>query len=268
MGEHSFIEPGWGICGINFEQMPENIRTKFTESLDYLLTFLHANQPDSGTFFSDNLLTFSKTLSFLQDEQFAKVANRLSLVDEQARQLIWRTHTLCWAAKNCLQLPGDFVELGCYQGTTAQFIYDYLEFNQYNKRYYLYDAFEAPPSPELQAHSTELYSKVMERFKSYHNMTITKGYVPQTFEIAVPESVAFMHIDMNNVDAEISALEILFPIVTPGGIIILDDYGWLPFKEQYIAEKNYMASLGYEILEMPTGQGMIIKDTEIKELKA
>ena len=67
------------------------------------------------------------------------------------------------------------------------------------------------------------------------------------------------HIDLNDVTAELAALEFFFDRLVPGGTIILDDYGWLYYREQKLAEDAWLAERGYSILELPTGQGLLIK---------
>ena len=44
-----------------------------------------------------------------------------------------------------------------------------------------------------------------------------------------------------------------------GGVLILDDFGWIAYRAQQVAEVAWMAERGYHILELPTGQGMVIK---------
>ena len=44
-----------------------------------------------------------------------------------------------------------------------------------------------------------------------------------------------------------------------GGVIVFDDYGWKMFHKQKEAEDDFMRRRGYEILEMPTGQGLVVK---------
>jgi hypothetical protein len=51
----------------------------------------------------------------------------------------------------------------------------------------------------------------------------------------------------------------LFDRVVPGGVIVFDDYGWKLFEKQKEAEDIFMKARGYEILELPTGQGLVIK---------
>lgn len=47
--------------------------------------------------------------------------------------------------------------------------------------------------------------------------------------------------------------------MTPGGTIVLDDYGWLGYGDQKTVEDEFFAARGYQVLELPTGQGLLIK---------
>jgi hypothetical protein len=69
-----------------------------------------------------------------------------------------------------------------------------------------------------------------------------------------------MHIDMNNAQAEVATLNALYERVVPGGMVIFDDYGWLVYGQQKEAEDAWLAERHFErILELPTGQGLLIK---------
>jgi predicted O-methyltransferase YrrM len=69
-----------------------------------------------------------------------------------------------------------------------------------------------------------------------------------------------MHIDMNNYEGEIAALDVLFDRVVSGGIIILDDYEWSGiYREQKQKEDQWLDKRQYRIFPLPTGQGLIIK---------
>ena len=48
-------------------------------------------------------------------------------------------------------------------------------------------------------------------------------------------------------------------LYAPGGIIIFDDYGWMPFHKQKEAIDEFMLDQGLNVLELPTGQGLLIK---------
>jgi hypothetical protein len=64
---------------------------------------------------------------------------------------------------------------------------------------------------------------------------------------------------MNNAAAEIGALEALFERVSPGGMIVLDDYGYQGYRAQRDAERAWFAARGYDVLELPTSQGVVIR---------
>ena len=106
---------------------------------------------------------------------------------------------------------------------------------------------------------TEQSDQVRARFRRWDNVTVTQGKVPQVLADVVPDRIAFLHIDMNNAEAERGALEVLFDRVSPGGMIVLDDYGWLLYRAQKDSADDFMRSRGLHVLELPTGQGLVVK---------
>ena len=144
---------------------------------------------------------------------------------------------------------------------------DYVGFASLPKILYLYDTFcGIPPGYDADGHSSEIYrqepdayEQVRNRFKPYANVRIVKGVVPNTFAEAAPGKIAFLHIDMNSTKSEIAALDHLFDRVSIGGMIILDDFGWLRYERQAHAEVEFMDRRGHAILELPTGQGLVVK---------
>ena len=50
-----------------------------------------------------------------------------------------------------------------------------------------------------------------------------------------------------------------FDRVLPGGVIVFDDYGWKMFRNQKGAEDDFTRRHDHEILELPTGQGLVIR---------
>ncbi|MDP2215485.1 TylF/MycF/NovP-related O-methyltransferase [Phenylobacterium sp.] len=214
-----------------------------------------------GLFVGDNLITMAKRLGFLDDQVLMGAFQRHCSTAAE-RGALWRLVTLVWAARTALRIEGDFVECGCYKGTSARVISEVVDFVNLDRRYYLYDLFrhdDSMPHHSMVEHSDTLVDQVRERFADMPNVTITQGRVPDSLAVAAPEKIAFMHLDLNNADAEIGALEVLFDRISPGGILILDDFGWLAYQDQLLAEVRWMAERGYHILELPTGQGMVIK---------
>ncbi len=214
-----------------------------------------------GFFAGDNLITFNKSLGFLNDQALMQAFQRHATLPPE-RGALWRLATLAWAARTALRVEGDFVECGCYKGVSARIISEVVGFADLPRHYYLYDLFqhdETMPHHSMLEHSETLVDQVRERFADMSNVTITQGRVPDSLAQAKPDKIAFMHLDLNNAEAEVGALEVLFDRISPGGVLILDDFGWTGYHAQQVAEVAWMAERGYHILELPTGQGMVIK---------
>lgn len=223
-----------------------------------------------GQFYcNDMLICLWRNLSFRHDQKFISSFYD-AVTNEQEKSLIWRLHTLAWAAKNALNAEGDFVECGVFKGFCSSVLLKYLDFQDIPRQAYLYDTFSGLPAKTSTEQerltwdytmydSEAVYAGVCEKFARYKNVNIIRGIVPDSFEQAAPEKIAFLHIDMNSEQAEILALEYLFDRVTPGGVIVFDDFGWTCNAAQMSAELAFMQQRGHQVLELPTGQGMVIK---------
>jgi O-methyltransferase len=104
-----------------------------------------------------------------------------------------------------------------------------------------------------------LFEATQQRFGDLPNVRVIRGPVPAVLEAQSPDRIAFLHIDMNNARAEIGALDTLFDRVSPGGIVVLDDFGYQGYVDQRDAERAWFAARGYDVIELPTSQGLVVK---------
>lgn len=213
-----------------------------------------------GFFASDGLVAYWRNLGFLTDEKLMSAYER-NAKEVHEKGIIWRTATLVWAARQALRCEGEFVECGCYKGVSARIVAETVDLPATGRRFFLYDLFEHEASMAHHAmpeHGPKLYESTIERFADMPNVVITKGFIPETLSNA-PEKIAFLHIDLNNAPAEIAALEELFGRMPPGGVLVLDDYGQIGYRRQFNAENKWFNERGYHVLELPTGQGLVIR---------
>lgn len=231
------------------------------DALDLLAAEPDVGHPLGPWFVADNLITYRHTRGFLTEQRFVRAVLDSAPLKEE-RSLAWRTHTLCWAADSALAVPGDFVECGTYRGYSAEVLLRFTG-GLGGRRFWLYDLFnptgaegEGRPLPE---HSPVLAEQVRARFQPWPNVIVTQGKVPEILAQAAPEQIAFLHVDMNNREAELGALQMLFPRISAGGLILLDDYGWTVYRAQKDAADAFMAGHGLSVLELPTGQGLVVK---------
>ena len=252
------------------ELVPDD-RTRFLHEL-----FSAMGRGGEGVFFGDCMASVNKSQGFLADPKFVAAFERNARHSTEENGRAWRLHTLAWAAQHALELDGDFVECGVFEGFMSATLCDYLDFADSGRTFYLYDTFEgfsakySSPADFGIHHGfyrvaqeaygrPGLYETVVARFQAYPNVKVIRGVVPDVLLEQMPERIAYCHIDLNSPAAEVGALEVLFDRIVPGGMVVFDDYGWLPFAKQMQAEDAFAARRGYRILELPTGQGLIVK---------
>jgi O-methyltransferase len=223
---------------------------------------------DDNTFVGAGLATWHKPPPFYYDHRFMQLAERHAKLLGQPNWH-WNLNTVVWAVEEARSIEGDFVELGVFKGHTTLFTAEYLNFETWPKTWWLCDTFEGVPEDQLDPGWTKInrdlyentfsHEEVVERFAAFPNIHVHKGRVPEALAEGCPEKIAFLHMDMNNATAEIAALDVLFDRLSPGGIIIFDDFGWSHSHKQNKAEKAWFAERGLRILALPTGQGLFRK---------
>ena len=135
------------------------------------------------------------------------------------------------------KLDGSIAEVGVYRGGSAY----YLDLLSNGKNVYLCDTFEGIPyKGELDKHEigdfdAVSYEDIRERFPS---AIILKGIFPDTAEIAINENqtFCFVHLDADQYKSTVDSLNYFYPKMVEGGVIIFDDWGWLPGVDLAITE--------------------------------
>ncbi len=157
-------------------------------------------------------------------------------------QFEWRVHTALWAAQTAQRVPGDFVECGVNAGFMSSAIMQRLRWNTLARRFYLIDTFAGPVLAQFSreevlkqrlsiaenamqagAYVTDL-DRIRANFAEWPNAIPVQGAVPDILPSLGIETVAFLHIDMNCALPERAALEFFWDRLSPGAMVLLDDY--------------------------------------------
>lgn len=170
--------------------------------------------------------------------------------------------------RNTFNVPGDLIELGVYKGSTAYLIADFIRRNKTKKKLYLFDTFCGTPAGcEFDNKKREgLYKdvdliKVKKFLGEFLDFTIfVEGYIPDTFKEYKNKTYSFAHIHLNLYQSTIESLNYLYERLNNRGMILVEDYG-LKYcagvrksVDDFMKEKKQCF-----FLEIPTGQGLIIK---------
>jgi O-methyltransferase len=224
---------------------------------------------------ADYMRVWFHNTDFLKDERFlrayAEGANSNHGLGNSGEDLHieWRILVCVWAAYHAAQLEGDFVECGTNTGIMSLAICNYLDWNSIGRRFFLFDTFEGIPVEQIakdEAHAftqnssyRQVYEIAKANFAPYKNARLIRGKVPSTLKDVEIERVAYLMLDMNILFPEREALAFFWDKLVPGGIILFDDYGWSGYHLQKESHDAFAASKGAKILNLPTGQGMLLK---------
>ncbi len=233
--------------------------------------------PSPPAYFEDGLCSLHDH-AFVEDERFSRAyARGVRASGGVDHNLRWRTHIFLWAAAQAAALPGDFVECGVNTGFLSSAMLEFLGWNRLDKTLYLLDTFSGPvpaqysqaeveqgrwerarQALEAGAYQTNL-DAVRANFAQWERVRIIPGPVPDTLPRVDADRLAFLHMDMNCTAPEIAAFEHFWPKLSPGGILLPDDYAGRGFDELRRAYDALADRLGVRILALPTGQGLIQK---------
>ncbi|HYJ80386.1 MAG TPA: TylF/MycF/NovP-related O-methyltransferase [Longimicrobiaceae bacterium] len=184
----------------------------------------------------------------------------------------WPVLVGCWAAWHAAHLPGDFVECGTNTGLLSMAVCRYVDFNRLDKDFYLFDTYRGIPPEQIsdaekrlgretlsRAVYRECYAETKRSFAGYPRVKLVRGRVPDTLRTVEIELVCYLSIDMNVALPERAALEHFWERLSPGAPVLLDDYGKARFIAQRRSADEFARARGVKVLDLPTGQGLLLK---------
>ena len=170
-------------------------------------------------------------------------------------------------------IDGDFVECGVWKGGNIILFKLISDLLKLNKNIYAFDTFEGMPEPgekdfdlkNIDAKKTfdkyknkdikwcySTLDEVKSNIKSFNanyieTYNFVKGKVEETLndEKNLPNKISLLRLDTDFFDSTKKELEVLFPKLVSGGVLIIDDYGhWKGAKkavDQYFElDKNFL----------------------------
>ena len=146
------------------------------------------------------------------------------------------TELLLIELRKTLELPGDVVEFGCYEGDTSILLAGELR-NTPDKWLYLYDSFEGLPAKTAEDNSGDGWrfkegelkaspETVQHKFKKYAlpDPVIIKGWFNELSDSDLPSQISFALLDGDFYESIKSSLALVAPRMAAGGIIAIHDY--------------------------------------------
>jgi len=178
-------------------------------------------------------------------------------------------------------VPGDFVECGVWRGGSMQAAALTLaESGDTTRHLHLFDTYEgmSQPSEKDRTNDGTPASHLLEvKVKDSHLWAVAsledvqegmaeidypqelihfhQGMVEETVPRDAPGTIAMLRLDTDWYESTRHELEHLYDRLSPGGILIIDDYGH--WEGARLATQEFMQERGSELLLLPLGTGRI-----------
>ena len=177
-----------------------------------------------------------------------------------------RCYVLYTLLRQAVYIQGDLLECGVYKGGTAAMMAAILRDRCPSKRLYLFDTFAGMPEtdPGRDWHKEGDFSDTtVEAVTSYIGnddlCVLRKGFIPDTFAGLESVQIAFAHIDVDIYKSIMDSLEFIWPRLSFGGFIVLDDYGFPTCPGARASVDEFFQREPCAPLCLPTGQALVFK---------
>lgn len=173
-------------------------------------------------------------------------------------------YVLYMAVLQTAKVPGDAAELGVYKGASARLICE----AKGARHVHLFDTFEGLPGtlPIDQAEGFEPfyqgeYAANLRSVKNYLNgysaVSFHPGLFPGTADSIRDGLFSFVHLDADIYMSTRAGLEIFWPKMSPGGILLIHD--WVQSAGVREAVDGFFVDKLSPVVALPTKQCLIVK---------
>lgn len=208
-----------------------------------------------------------------------------------------RLHAL-WTSVNYVartRIPGDIVECGVWRGGSMMLVaLELLRMASHDRRLWLYDTFSGLPKPDehididvlgnraidgWHAHTLadgKTYWAYADRADVTTNMmstgypekllTFVEGMVEETIPATAPRVISLLRVDTDWYASYRHVLNELYDRVSPGGIVIFDDYGHFGGARKAVDEFLTERSIASPLVRVDYSCRMMIKPGTINQL--
>jgi len=165
-------------------------------------------------------------------------------------------------------IPGDLIETGVWRGGATIFMRAVLKaYGVKDRVVWVADSFEGCPRPDKEKYSHDtgdiLYTsrelaipldKVKANFKCYElldsQVRFLKGWFKDTLPTASIERLSVIRLDGDLYESTMDALVSLYPKLSVGGYLIVDDFGAIPACRQAILDYRKSHDIKDEIIKI------------------
>jgi O-methyltransferase len=195
------------------------------------------------------------------DAAFRELADEIrgrTLVDDSRLFILYNF------ARHIRSLPGEVAEIGVYKGGTAKFLGRLLADS--GKQVHLFDTFGGMPEtdPERDWHKAgDFNDTTLAGVQGFLGDTprvhFHQGFFPATADPIKGDRFALVHVDVDIYRSVLDCCKFFYERMTPGGVMVFDDYGFTTCPGAKLAVDEFFASVPEQPVYLPTGQAVVVR---------
>lgn len=201
------------------------------------------------------------------DEQFNSYLSRFDEIDGMNCDRRWMLRELLRLVSS---VPGDTAECGVFSGSSSYLICQAnANASVSAKKHHMFDSFEGLSNPS--EHDGDHWTKgdlsyglekVKQNLREFEPHTgYYAGWIPERFDDVRDLKFSFVHIDVDLYEPTRDSLAFFYDRMSPGGIILIDDYGMTTCPGATKAGDEVLADKPEGMMRLSGGAGFIIKGT-------
>jgi len=207
-------------------------------------------------------------------KQNFKLPKEMGFYPSQVDEFLWRGWFISYAIRHAIKFSNpkeyNFADFGAGFGLTSFFALREISGNEnVGNRFsmHLYDSWEPMNKKFLLEselgqegkygyHSIDWIKHNLIKFEK--NLVYHIGFIPDSFkkEPSNPDSLVYLHIDINSAKPTLDTLEMIYPRLVSGGVIVFDDYGWGGYSDTKKVVDDFFHDKSGIVLKLPTGQAL------------
>lgn len=181
--------------------------------------------------------------------------------NSQRRWTVWQLLRLIES------VPGDTAECGVWRGAGSWLIC--AATRRQGRTHHLFDSFEGLSAPEAvdgthwKAGDMSVGEEIVrENLRPFADSIVAhRGWIPDRFADVADRKFAFVHVDVDLRQPTLDSVEFFYPRLSPGAILVCDDYGCSTCPGATEAIDGFLADKPEKMVALDSGGGFFIKGT-------
>lgn len=167
-------------------------------------------------------------------------------------------------------IPGDFLEAGVWRGGAGIAMASIADYYQQDRTTWMLDSFQGMPPLNTECpHEVTDYSALtglavpllevvegFKRFDVFDRVVFVPGWLKDTLPGLSVKQLSVLRLDTDYYESTLASLVALYPILSPGGWVVVDDYDCVPGAKTAVDQYRDEHSIVDQMYRMNHKHGM------------